>query len=58
MSSENDLRIGVEFADKPNESFLPFEVQTGFWLIHEKNVRLLVFCQSRQKNHKNLFLTA
>lgn len=57
MGGENNLDIGVQVAYHADELLLPFYVQGGFRLIHEKHAMVTVAHQDSQQDDEHLLLT-
>ena len=58
MGGQNDLNIGVQLKNQVYETFLPVNVQTHFWLIHEEHIVLIVFHQYGKQDDKPLLFSA
>ena len=57
MGGEDKLDIGVQFANHADKLLLPFDVQGGFRLVHEKHTAVIVTHQYGQQDDEHLLLT-
>ena len=57
MGRKDDLHIGVKFVKFLDQNFLPIDMHTEVWLIHEEDTWSLLSVADHQHQQKDLLLT-